>query len=559
MAADPVLARIAALNVASQESTDRGDPSEGLDQADMAFALAAERADERSAAWALVRRAAALVQLDRPGDAGDASTEATGRFTRSDDPLGIARSLSLTALAAVRGDEVPTGFAAAAEAMSVIGRIRFPSLDLAAAHGDLGAFFSALGDDEAAIDHARRALDIVRELGAQRIALVYQGHLVAASAGAARQERQAERGSEARALASGGVEVAEDALSDARVQGEDRHAAVLRVHLAELLAEMGRPSASLQHLDGLLDQPALRTDRRLVARVHIATGIALRQRNHEAEASAALESGLGVARKAGAVRLEADAHFERSLMFEASGHPGRALDEFRAFHRLAAGLRRHVTRPQRSVTDLQSGLSEGSGASRRMERRIGELAELVGDMYQRGRDVVRESLTDPLTGLPNRRSLDQRVAERAARPELDRPILWVAMIDVDGFKQINDGFGHTVGDHVLETLGDLMKRQFRDTDIAARFGGDEFVLLFESTDSNAVLLACERFRTAVDERDWGTVHAGLRVTLSIGIAGPARPSETVLLLESADSALYEAKRAGRNCVVMRPPTDPADN
>ena len=556
MAADPVLARIAALNVASQDSTERGDAAEGLRHADMAFALAAERADERSAAWALVRRAAALIDLDRLAEAGDASTEATGRFTRTDDPLGIARSLSVTALAAVSIGEVPTGFAAAAETMVVMGRIRLPSLDLAATHGDLGAFFSALGDDEAAIDHAHRAVDIVRELGAQREALRYQGQLVAATAGAARQQRQADRGNEARTLASGGFEMAEDALSDARTLGEDRHAMVIQVHLAELLIEMGRPSAALPHLDGLLDVPALQTDRAVVARVHIATGIALRQRNNEAESSAALESGLGIARKAGAVRLEADAHFERSLMFEASGRFERALDELRSFHRLGAGLRRHATRPQHSVMDLRSGLSESNGASRRMERRIGELAELVGDMYQRGRDVVREALTDPLTGLPNRRSLDQRVAERAARPELDRPILWVAMIDVDGFKQINDGFGHAVGDHVLETLGDLMKRQFRESDIAARFGGDEFVLLFESTDANVVLLACERFRAAVDERDWASVQRGLRVTLSIGIAGPARPSETVLLLGAADGALYEAKRAGRNCVVMRPPTDP---
>jgi diguanylate cyclase (GGDEF)-like protein len=169
----------------------------------------------------------------------------------------------------------------------------------------------------------------------------------------------------------------------------------------------------------------------------------------------------------------------------------------------------------------------------------------LGRQADRLRDLSR---TDPLTALLNRRALQDRFEEEFARAARHRLSLSVLLVDVDGLKELNDREGHREGDAALQETAAALRRGSRITDVCARWGGDEFVVLAPDTDRGEALHLAERVRlTAGLNRSEG-------LTVSIGVAtrDPARPhSSADALMSDADGALYEAKRLGRNRVVAR--------
>lgn len=163
--------------------------------------------------------------------------------------------------------------------------------------------------------------------------------------------------------------------------------------------------------------------------------------------------------------------------------------------------------------------------------------------------LENQANTDALTGLLNRRRFMQGFEEEFGRSRRYQHPLTVAMIDVDHFKKVNDTYGHGSGDKVLETLSEIMVREFRDVDRVGRLGGEEFAAYFPETDIVGAALACERLRVAVEE---AVVEAGdesISVTISIGVT-QIRPASDgpSNFLKRADDLLYKAKSAGRNCV-----------
>ncbi|HEX3979462.1 MAG TPA: diguanylate cyclase [Solirubrobacteraceae bacterium] len=176
-------------------------------------------------------------------------------------------------------------------------------------------------------------------------------------------------------------------------------------------------------------------------------------------------------------------------------------------------------------------------------------AELVLRTHQL--EALQEQLRDQaerdwLTGLHNRRYL-ARELERPAQDRLAAP-LTLAVLDLDHFKSINDGFGHAAGDQVLVRVAGLLLDILRETDIVVRSGGEEFLVLMPATDARAGRAGCERIRQAVEDEAWERIAPGLRVTASIGVASTHAPSDLEALVNLADQRLYDAKRAGRNCV-----------
>lgn len=161
-----------------------------------------------------------------------------------------------------------------------------------------------------------------------------------------------------------------------------------------------------------------------------------------------------------------------------------------------------------------------------------------------------EAVVDPMTGLFNRLTLAARFAEAQTSAELCGGSLSLVMCDVDHFKTINDVHGHDRGDQVLGALADRFRVNLRASDIAYRVGGEEFVVLLPGRDSAAAQRVAERIRRSVEE----TPLAGLPVTLSAGVATAAAGAGATLaeLLREADAALYAAKDAGRNRVVVVP-------
>ena len=160
--------------------------------------------------------------------------------------------------------------------------------------------------------------------------------------------------------------------------------------------------------------------------------------------------------------------------------------------------------------------------------------------------IVEESLVDPLTCAFNRRYFDAHAPRMAARCRAARNPVAVLMIDVDNLKQINDARGHSAGDRVLKEVVDRFTSALRPSDLVARVGGDEFVVVMPETDPDAALHIAERLCSRIGD----TPVEGVAVTVSVGTAA-SRPDEEELdaTLQRADAALYEAKRAGGNRVI----------
>jgi diguanylate cyclase (GGDEF)-like protein len=124
------------------------------------------------------------------------------------------------------------------------------------------------------------------------------------------------------------------------------------------------------------------------------------------------------------------------------------------------------------------------------------------------------------------------------------------MMDLDHFKSINDTHGHGVGDDVLRTYANTVHATMRDTDIFGRHGGEEFMLILTAITPGSALPALERIQAGVAAADWAAIVPGLAVTQSIGVAGFRKDENVGQLLNRADAALYEAKRTGRNRIVV---------
>jgi diguanylate cyclase (GGDEF)-like protein len=178
-------------------------------------------------------------------------------------------------------------------------------------------------------------------------------------------------------------------------------------------------------------------------------------------------------------------------------------------------------------------------------------------MHQLVQMLAQRAQIDGLTGLWNRAFFDRRWLEEYSRAVRQGHPLSVAMLDIDHFKQVNDTLGHPAGDSVLQAIAKILQREGRASDLPCRYGGEEFVVLMPDTTAADAVTVCERIREAVQAAVWGR-YPGLKVTISIGIAG-SEPNGTPVgcevpaeeWVESADRALYTAKRSGRNRTVSR--------
>jgi diguanylate cyclase len=161
-------------------------------------------------------------------------------------------------------------------------------------------------------------------------------------------------------------------------------------------------------------------------------------------------------------------------------------------------------------------------------------------------DAELLAASDPLTGALSRRAILPLIEKTVKRVVKTGTPACVAMLDLDWFKSINDRFGHLAGDQVLRRVVERIRECSRESDVIGRYGGEEFVLLLQGADEHAGARLVERFRGAVSGADWSDIGPGLKVSVSCGIAS-IRPSDTLdCVLARADTALYEAKRGGRN-------------
>src|SRR6266853_5607601 len=180
--------------------------------------------------------------------------------------------------------------------------------------------------------------------------------------------------------------------------------------------------------------------------------------------------------------------------------------------------------------------------------------------------IHRLLVHDDLTGLLTSKSFFSELRREAARAEAESMPFCVLMADLDYFKEVNDTFGHLVGSETLGEVGAIIKKTLRAGDVGARFGGEEFAAFLLDADYAQGMIAAERVRAAIEKHEFPAVRRGSsetprthRITISVGVAAyPDDGRDPIQLVELADSALYRAKRNGRNCICAYRPSAPTD-
>jgi diguanylate cyclase (GGDEF)-like protein len=192
---------------------------------------------------------------------------------------------------------------------------------------------------------------------------------------------------------------------------------------------------------------------------------------------------------------------------------------------------------------------ENESLRRELERALAEVRDKNAQLQQSLRRVEELAATDPLTGLYNRRHFSQLLEQLFAETQRYDNDLSCVMIDLDGYKQLNDTYGHQVGDQLLMLAGKVVSANMRRMDVAARYGGDEFVLLLPHAGDAEATGVAQRIREEFRVSSAALLKRDKGVTMSAGVASRCvqKPPHADQLVAMADAALYKAKEAGRDC------------
>lgn len=209
---------------------------------------------------------------------------------------------------------------------------------------------------------------------------------------------------------------------------------------------------------------------------------------------------------------------------------------------LLVAVVRDVTARKRQELELEEYRTK---LEKLVEQRTAELEQAM----QR---VTELAVHDDLTGLGNRRDLathmkmERQLFERSEFP------CTVAVLDLDGFKAVNDRFGHGTGDDVIKAFATIFQKEKRAVDYVARYGGDEFVVLLKGATPEIAIAPLTRIMNAVREYDWSTIIPGMSLTTSVGVAGFIKSESIEDTFDRADKALYTAKTLGKNQIAISP-------
>lgn len=404
----------------------------------------------------------------------------------------------------------------------------------AAVHHRLGMVYARLGDLGRAREFYEAALERRRALGDQVAIATSLNSLGVLFLRTGQQRPSTDDLRRAQSLFADAVAIAEAA--------GDAHLRALAV------GNVGSAVAAAGDLEHALSLYAVQLDalRAMGARHDEALcltniGEALRKSRRAAEALEPLNAALKIGTELHSKERLLRAWHELSQCQEELGDANAALASYKQYHHLEQVL--HSEDAENKARNLVVQLAV---------RKVRDEA----DSYRAERDrlaeanvrLSAEAQEDALTGLPNRRHLDAGLERLFAQAATEGRSLHLAVADVDQFKAINDRHSHAVGDEVLRTVGRILRRACRPSDLAGRYGGEEFVLALLDTPDEGARAACERLRTTVANYAWERLSPGLAVTISIGLADASAHATGAETLAAADARLYEAKRDGRNCV-----------
>jgi diguanylate cyclase (GGDEF)-like protein len=445
-------------------------------------------------------------------------------------------------------------------------------------HNELGVVYGRLGLYTQALEHMLESLRYARvaaeaELWAplNNVGQLYmeQGKPLEARRSFAEALAYAKRKAESRAvgiiegnlgrasLALGELEPAqthfECAVRHFEELDDPTYLAPALTRLGSLLAERGETERALEHFERSL---ALQEkSEAFIEETLLALGRLQLQRGVLDEAEAPLTRARMLAEEASmlgeaaeANRLLAELHQRRGAYPEALAHFRRHHEQERSLAAQVASERLQGLMVKHEVEALQRERELAEKQQMVLGEANRELQQLNAKLAGQAEQLERLSREDGLTGLYNRRHLDECLQREAARARRYRQPLSLVMCDIDHFKQINDTFSHALGDEVLRRVAEVFRRHTRENDVPVRYGGEEFVVLLPKTPLSSALVVGEKMRRAVGNYAWEALAPGLRVTLSVGVASCDEKSEPHELLAAADTALYRAKHEGRDTV-----------
>ncbi len=171
------------------------------------------------------------------------------------------------------------------------------------------------------------------------------------------------------------------------------------------------------------------------------------------------------------------------------------------------------------------------------------------EQTKRNQQLTVTARTDSLTGLSNRRYMEQRIQEEYEQYQRTGLEFSMIIADIDLFKEINDRYGHACGDDLLQWVSEDIRKAVRNHDAVARWGGDEFLLLLPATRGETAVILAERIRNTIENRRYDHENEALAVTVTLGVAVVSRDDTPANIIKKADMVMYQGKRMGRNCVL----------
>jgi diguanylate cyclase (GGDEF)-like protein len=243
----------------------------------------------------------------------------------------------------------------------------------------------------------------------------------------------------------------------------------------------------------------------------------------------------------------ANTHRELAKVCKDSNQFAEALEHLEKFYDLDAQLKTDAAERRAQALAAKLDLEKARHDAEMHRVRSEELVAL--NLQLQNQAVLLEKLAreDELTGLANRRRLEEFAIQAFAESRKNNLVLCMAIADLDFFKGVNDRFGHATGDDVMRVLGAVLREACPEGALAARFGGEEFVLILPNTKAQQAFELCEKVRVMIESYDWKQLHPNLVVTISLGLSDSQEASTHERLLSLADLRLYEAKNSGRNC------------
>ena len=317
-------------------------------------------------------------------------------------------------------------------------------------------------------------------------------------------------------------------------QADDRLILLTEINIAGALGGLGKFDEALDRF--LAQRPTARAlgDRHNESLILSNAGEAARRSGQLERARTLGEEALAIAKTTSSKVREREARLQLSLTCEAAGDYAAALGHYKVHHALEremdAAEARNVIQAQTLRCAVEKAQREAA-----LLRRENRLLEC-------------QAHQDALTGLANRRAFDDALSKRVAESRETSAALAVVAFDLDHFKSINDRYTHAAGDAVLKDAASVLRAHCRASDLAARIGGEEFVLLLPGADREAACAVAERVRAEVASREFAALAAGVHVTLSAGVAVFENHGCADELLRAADAALYRAKGEGRDRV-----------